>query len=65
MAEKVTPTGVLSVIGNGNSGPPAYNGPVSTSPLGRGNAAGVIYFANADNHTIDRIGRKPPAPPAT
>jgi hypothetical protein len=65
--EKVTPAGVLSVYGTGLAGPPNYTNPIATSPLGRGysavaNAAGVLFFDDNDNYSIDRIG--PPTPSA-
>ncbi len=67
--ERVTPGGTLSIItGTGTGAAPSYGAAATTSAVdGPGGVAvdtsGVLYIADSDNNTIDRVGPAAPAAP--
>ncbi len=66
---KVTPAGTLSILAGDNaSNAPAYGGAASSSPLVNPygvavDSSGVIYIADGDYRTVERIGPTTPAAP--
>jgi hypothetical protein len=66
---KITTSGVLSLVaGSGTRAAPTYGSPALTTDLKAAeslvvNDAGVIYLAESDNNTIDRIGPETPSAP--